>query len=153
MRTIVVSKSKKLKLTNVIIKQISDKDFEQMETIIMMFDNYVRNIGAKMVGPIVQYVSQTIDEDGNTKFDIKCMRQVDRYIEHIEEPFDMKSIIQVKKCLYARFTGRETDLKFAYDKLRVSAYEEELKLTGNNYTIFVDGDDDHVVVDIFMEIE
>lgn len=155
MREIVISKNKKLKLTNVIMKRIDDKDFEQMETIIMMFDNYVKNKGAIMIGPIIQYVGQTIDEAGNLEFEIKCLRQVDRYIEHIEEPFEMKSIIQVKKCLYVRFNGKENDLKFAYDKIRVSAYEEELSLSGNNYTIFVDRDDDNntVVVDIFMEIE
>ena len=39
----------------------------------------------------------------------------------------------------------------ASQKLNIFAFENELELNGNVYTIFVNQDDDDAVVDVFME--
>ena len=42
-------------------------------------------------------------------------------------------------------------LKLAYDKINVTAFEENIELSNENYTIFVDQHEDNIVADIFVE--
>jgi len=53
--------------------------------------------------------------------------------------------------LYTRFIGKETKLKYAYDKLGVYAYENDIELKGSTYTVFVDEDGENFIADVFME--
>ena len=41
--------------------------------------------------------------------------------------------------------------QLASSKLQILAFEKDLKLSGDTYTIFVNQDDDDAVVDVFME--
>ena len=59
--------------------------------------------------------------------------------------------LRVKNCLYAHYTGPMAYSQLASSKLQILAFEKDLKLTGDNYTIFVSQDDDDAVVDVFME--
>jgi effector-binding domain-containing protein len=64
----------------------------------------------------------------------------------------MESVIRESDCLYTRFTGEGEHLQFAYNKLQVVAYEEEIALRGDTYTIYVNEneEDGTVVTDVFM---
>ena len=55
--------------------------------------------------------------------------------------------------MYCRYTGPEEKLKFAYDKIQLTAFEENIPLKGDSYTIFVDKneEDETIVADVFME--
>jgi hypothetical protein len=53
--------------------------------------------------------------------------------------------------LYVRYEGEENKLKFAYDKIILSAFEEDIPLKGDSYTIFVNQQGDNFVADVFME--
>ena len=69
--------------------------------------------------------------------------------------YKMDSILRVKNCLYARYIGPEDKLKFAYDKLGVYAFENDIELEGCNYTIYVDRneEDETMVADVFMPVK
>ena len=41
--------------------------------------------------------------------------------------------------------------QLASSKLQIHAFENDIKMTGNSYTIYVNQDDDDAVVDVFME--
>ena len=41
--------------------------------------------------------------------------------------------------------------QLASAKLQLMAFENDIKLTGDNYTIYVNQDDDDAVIDVFME--
>ena len=41
--------------------------------------------------------------------------------------------------------------QLASSKLQILAFEKDLKLSGDTYTIFVNQDDDDAVIDVFME--
>jgi hypothetical protein len=43
-------------------------------------------------------------------------------------------------------------MQFAYSKLRLAGYEEEIPLTSETYTVFVDSNEDEgiIIADIFM---
>ena len=63
----------------------------------------------------------------------------------------MESLIRVRNCMYAHYVGPEEKLKLAYDKINVTAFEEDIELLNENYTIFVNQQDDELVADIFVE--
>ena len=53
--------------------------------------------------------------------------------------------------LYAHYTGPMSHNQLATAKLQIMAFENDIKLTGDNYTIYVNQDDDDAVIDVFME--
>jgi len=46
-------------------------------------------------------------------------------------------------------------MKFAYDKINLYAFENDIKLKGDSYTVFVDSqeENDTIIADVFMERE
>ena len=63
----------------------------------------------------------------------------------------MDAILRVKNCLYAHYTGPMENSQLASYKLQVHAFENDQKLTGTSYTIYVNQDSDDAVIDVFME--
>ena len=60
--------------------------------------------------------------------------------------------------LIARLKSTDLDMQkdnlqsqLASSKLQILAFENDIKMTGNSYTIYVNQDDDDAVVDVFME--
>ncbi|MHB8126892.1 MAG: hypothetical protein ACYDEJ_14900 [Desulfitobacteriaceae bacterium] len=143
--------NKTLKLTNVLVKELLPEDYEMFFKTVELMDNYLKSKGAQPLGPLIQYTSLLIDEAGQPNLIMKLMKQSSNYIYKIEAPYAMESIIRVPDCLYVRFTAEEEKLKYAYDKLNLISFEEDIPLVGNSYTIFVDKNDDMLVADIFME--
>jgi hypothetical protein len=48
--------------------------------------------------------------------------------------------------------GPAESLRFAYDKINLYAFENDIKLNGENYTIFVEqNEEDMIVADVFAE--
>ena len=92
-----------------------------------------------------------INDSGELEIHISMMRQVNTYLNNVEAPYKMKSVIKLSNCIYCRYIGEESKIKFGYDKIGVTAFEENIDLTGNYYTIFVDQQDDIITADIFME--
>lgn len=163
-KTIKIASNKSLRLDNVLIKDIinistvdletneEDEDFS-IELEVEKMNNEIRTKGANQIGPLIQYSGANGDEEA---FEIKVslMLQVDRYINDASAPYRMESVIEAKNCLYTRFTGAEEDIQFAYQKMEVTAYEEDIKLKGSSYTIFLESDDEeNITADIFMEKE
>ena len=60
------------------------------------------------------------------------MLQSDNFIHNVEEPYHMESILRVKNCLYARYTGPEDKVnvtngmtavaRISYDKVTYFDY-------------------------------
>lgn len=147
-----LSTNKILKLSNVIIIKIDKENFENIELTVDKIEQYIKIKGAKPVGPLIQYISTDITEDGMAESNLLMMRQCDRYINHVEQPYTIESIIRIKNCMYVRYVGPESGLKYAYDKIMLTSFEEDINLKGDSYTIFVDQQhDDNIIADVFME--
>ncbi len=69
----------------------------------------------------------------------------------MEPGYTQDAVLRVRGCLYAHYTGPMSQSGLASQKLNIFAFENELELNGNVYTIFVNQDDDDAVVDVFME--
>ncbi|MDR0501387.1 MAG: hypothetical protein LBG97_09155 [Coriobacteriales bacterium] len=150
-KTIEISNNKTLKLTNVLMRQLEESEFMDFGKTVIMMEEYIKAKGYQPIGPLIQHSSAEVDEEGKLKVRISLLRQSNNYINHVESPYMMESILRVRDCLYTRFTGEESHIKHAYDKLTVTAYEEDIALKGSSYTIFVNMENDQMVADIFME--
>jgi uncharacterized protein YecE (DUF72 family) len=155
-KKISIQHSKTLKLTNALLLSLSkEEDFEQLQnfqSLIDQMDLHIRQKGAQPIGPLIQKMSVDVNDSGEPQMTITFIRQADRFIHHVDPPYRMESIIRVSDCLYTRFIGEEEHMQFAYNKLNLTAYEEEIDLTGESYTVFVDSDEENgaITADIFM---
>ncbi|MDO5150539.1 MAG: hypothetical protein Q4D76_14305 [Oscillospiraceae bacterium] len=144
--------NKILKLTNALIQYVDIKcDNRNVEHSIIQMDNYLKSKGATPIGPLIQKTEYSVNEEGQLDIKVCFMRQANNFIHNVEAPYTMESVLRVRNCMYARYTGPEEKLKLAYDKINVTAFEEDIELSNSNYTIFVDKQDDNIVADIFVE--
>ena len=113
--------------------------------------NYLNIKGMKNIGPLIQYTKVNLNQNEGVNMEIKILLQSNNYIYNVESPYHMESVICVKNCIYVRYQGDENKLKFAYDKINLTAFEEDIPLKGDSYTIFVEQKDDQIIADVFME--
>ena len=151
MGKIELSTNKSLKLMNVLSVEIELNQDSDLETTVVKMDNYLKSKGAMPIGPLIQRTVYSINEDQQLEIHAYLMRQTNNFIHNIEAPYKMEPVIRVRNCMYAHYVGPEEKLKLAYDKINVTAFEEDIELSNENYTIFVDKQDDNIVADIFVE--
>jgi hypothetical protein len=123
---------------------ILNAQLEQMQS-------YIKIKGARQIGPLIQYVKTQVAETG-INVDTELMFQCNNLIHSVEEPYGTESLIRVPNCIYCRYMGPAESLRFAYDKINLYAFENDIKLNGENYTIFVEqNEEDMIVADVFAE--
>lgn len=146
-----IANNKTLKLTNVLIRKIEFGKEENIQVVVEQMINFLKARGAMPIGPLIQKTSYSIREDGELDIEICLMQQANTFIHKTEVPFEMEPVIRVQNCMYAHYVGPEDMLKFAYDKINIAAFEEEIRLEQSNYTIFVNQQDDIMTADVFVE--
>ncbi|MDR0853932.1 MAG: hypothetical protein LBN34_06145 [Clostridiales Family XIII bacterium] len=151
-----VHHSKTLKLENALLLELSkEEDFEQLtkfQILIERMDLHIKQKGAQPVGPLIQKTDVKVNDNGGPQMTITFIRQANAFIHHVDSPYMMESVLRVSDCLYTRFVGEEENMKFAYDKLHLVGYEEEIPLSNETYTVFVDSneEDGTMTADIFI---
>lgn len=147
------SESKALKLTNVLEYKIlnSDEDFD-LNVAIEQMRSYIKTKGAMQIGPLIQYTRTFLNENNALEMEVVMMLQCNNYIHAVEQPYSMESLIRVPDAMYCRYRGPEMTLKFAYDKIHLEAFEQEIKLSEHSYTIFVENNEEEgiMVADVFV---
>lgn len=150
--SIQLSMNKVLKLSNVLIAHIdiAEKDIN-LGKLTLQMENYIKSKGVTPIGPLIQKSSFYIGEEDQIDIHFYLLRQANNFIHNVEAPYKMESVVRVPNCMYARYIGPEENLKFAYDKINVTAFEEGIELSNENYTIFVDQEEGNIVADVFVE--
>lgn len=147
------SENKTLKLTNVLKCKIliGEEDFD-FNVAIEQMQTYIKTKGAIQIGPLIQYTKTFINEDNEVDMEIVLMLQCNNYIHKVEQPYSMEAVIRVPDALYCRYMGPETLMKFAYDKINLEAFENDIKLEDYNYTIFVNNnpEEDMIIAEVFF---
>ena len=146
-----IRENKTLKLTNVLIRELSENEIIDIDKINYMMDSYIKSKGNSTIGPMINYSNAKIDENGKAKINIKIMVQLKNPIYNVEAPYEIKKELRISNCLFARFNEKEENIQFAYQKLGVYAFENDIKLKGDSYTVFVKKEEENIVADIFME--
>ena len=149
MNEIKVAENKTLKLTNVLSRVVQPEELANLPVILTQMQNFMKSNGAQPIGPLVQGIKMGTGPDHAPE--LYMMQQATQMITQMEPGYHMDAVLRVKNCLYAHYTGPMAYSQLASSKLQILAFEKDLKLTGDNYTIFVSQDDDDAVVDVFME--
>ena len=149
MNEIKVAENKTLKLTNVLSREIRPEEMASLPVVLTQMHNFIKSNGAQPLGPLVQCIK--LPAGPNPQPEVYMMQQATQLITQTEPGYEVDAVLRVKNCLYAHYTGPMAYSQLASSKLQILAFEKDLKLTGDNYTIFVSQDDDDAVVDVFME--
>lgn len=145
--------SKTLKITNVLnYKLLFYNDTFNTNMDIKQMQSYITVKGATPIGPLIQYTRAFVNENNELDMEITLMLQCNNYIHNVEPPYSMESVIRVPNCMYCRYIGPEDKLKFAYDKIHLEAFENDIELEDCSYTIFVDRNEENetIVADVFI---
>ena len=149
MNEIKVAENKTLKLTNVLSRLVRPEELGNLPVILTQMQNFMKSNGAQPIGPLVQALK--IGPAPEHAPELYLMQQATQLIPQMDPGYHMDAILRVKNCLYAHYTGPMPESQLASYKLQVHAFENEQKLTGTSYTIYVNQDEDDAVVDVFME--
>ena len=152
MRKITFSLDKSMRLNNVIgfEAQVDNPKFD-MEMMLLKMQSYVKTRGTNQVGPLVQHMRLNATEQGTIRVQEEFLFQCSDFISNPEPPFYSKESIAVRNAMYSRFVGPQEKLKFAFDKIYLEAFEDDIELNGENYVVFVNNDDpDHRMIDVFV---
>lgn len=146
--------NKTLKLMNVLERKVAWGDNQEDGRIcFQQMNNYIRTKGKMPIGPLIQYVNAKVDENGVTNVDVVNMIQCNDFICNVTFPYVMKPVLRITNCMYCRYIGPEDKINFAYDKIQLEAFENDIPLKGDSYTIFVNKDEENEIItaDVFME--
>ena len=149
MKEIKVAENKTLKLTNVLSREIHPEEMASLPVVLTQMHNFIKSNGAQPLGPLVQCIK--LPSGPNPQPEVYMMQQATQLIPQMDPGYHMDAILRVKNCLYAHYTGPMSHNQLATAKLQIMAFENDIKLTGDNYTIYVNQDDDDAVIDVFME--
>ena len=142
-----------LKLNNVLSINVDKEELVHIDQIVDKMGNFITANGYQPIGPLIQYTTTKINDTGEVDVLFRFMRQSSGYIHKIEKPYEFKSQIKIANCMYCHYNGPENKLRFAYDKINLTAFESDISLNGDSYTIFVDNneDEDTIIADVFMQ--
>ncbi len=146
MNEIQVAQGKTLKLTNVLSRKLQPEELGNMQLVLTQMHNFIKSNNAQPIGPLVQAILMGGDD---TK--VLIMQQATNFIPNMDPGYHMDAVLRVKNCLYAHYVGPMSHFQLASNKLQIIAFEQDIKLSGNTYTIFVNQDEDEGIVDVFME--
>lgn len=145
--------SRTLKLTNVLKYKIliNEENFD-FNIAIEQMQSYIKTKGVGQVGPLIQYTRTFMNDANELDMEIIMMLQCNNYIHNVESPYSMESVIRVPDAMYCRYCGAEATLEYAYDKIQLQAFEDEIELANYNYTIFVSSNEEEetIVADVFI---
>ena len=152
MKEIEIQLGKKLRLHHVFMKDLNDAEITTLPKTVDMFTSHIKSMGLKTKGPLITKI-KNISEDGLLKSRVCLITQLEN-IPHnkVESPYSYKEEIFVDKSLYARYIGDQEHSTIAQYKIQVVAYENELKLKGEIYNVFVSNEEGIITLDVFAPI-
>lgn len=150
---IAVRENKTLKLTNVLCRKINIQEENSMESALHMFDSYIKANSLTSYGPLIVHSKIKTSLSGEIDIEIKLMFQIKEDTFKPNSGYELISIIRKSNCLFARFSGNPEDLQYANTKLNLIAYENDITLSQESFTIYLEQDALKVLADIFIPVE
>lgn len=150
MNKLLFHSDKVLRLNNVLQYRIQHNEDINVNVLIGQIETYIKTKGVSKIGPLIQYTKMCLNRKNELEVEAIIMIQCSDYIHSVENPYSMHSVIRVPNSMYCRYVGPENKLKFAYDKIYLEAFENDIELEDYNYTIFVDRLDENIVADVFI---
>ena len=80
----------------------------------VQIENYIKSKGATPIGPLIQKTEYSVNEEGQLDIKVYLMRQTNTFIHNEEAPYNIESVLRVRNCMYARYTGPEEKLFLSF---------------------------------------
>ena len=153
MSKITILENKKLRLINVLSKELRNIQIEEINNEIQSFINYLDISQIETKGPLItKNLGTQILNNGDISFDYDIMIQtIRKQTDHGLYKFHNQ--IVVGNCLYAHFEGRADELSFAQGKINIHIWENDYVDLGEEYTVHLHSDEEWMEVDIFKPVE
>lgn len=151
-----INHNKVLKLVNVLSRRIDGLEPKFQDKQILMLQNYIKSKQLESIGPLIYYSSNVkgVDTAGKPITTSKFMQQLSSSDVKVDFPYKFKPSMQIEKTLHLRFEDKVNKAQFASMKMLSYAYENEIELTGETYTVFLKQDEPgYMTADIFMPIK
>lgn len=144
--------NKKLVLKQVICKKIYGIKLENIDHEIDKFHQHLQLIKVQTFGPlIVKSCGTTIHDDGSITTDFELYVQAHN-AQQYSNLYDIQDTVSIPYCLYIHFEDSPEYLQFAYSKLELYIYENDIQTDGTVYTVYVNSSPEKMTVDIFRPI-
>lgn len=148
-----IREGKKLKLHNVLTKELTEKEVNEFSRTIQVFQEHLKARAIHPMGPLITYTTPYL-EDGLLRNKITLITQLSVSLHNEPKyPLSYYDELIVSNCLFARLIGPQIYSYLANYKLQVYAFENNFKLKGSTYTVYSGNNEDNVTVDVFAEIE
>ena len=144
-----------LRLYNVLSHEIRFDGQSMQNSMAHLIACWINNAGNEPVGPLISYSSKMtgLEDNGEPIVKTKVMMQLRDKLVSSEQPYDFTEEIVVEDCIFVRFQDKAENLPYAYSKISLLAYEKDIRLNGDSYTVFISGKDaGNIVADIFMPV-
>lgn len=153
-----VKKNKTLSLSNVLSYEVelgTENLINNISLVVNRMINYIKSHGTLNVGPVIQHNIYSKDQNSKSNVRIILMIQCKDYIANVEPPYKIHSKMKIKDCYMCHYRGNDNQLQYAYMKIQVEAFEDDIKLESCNYTIFLNNnkEDDTIYADVFIPVE
>lgn len=137
----------RLRLSNVLSRYGGKASENQYAKTLGMFDSYLRTKNLTRYGPVI--ICNT--PEGND-VGITIMVQIRESPASVDAPFEFAPEVVVENCIMVRYEGPENSTLMAQSKAAVYAFENDMKLSGRQYTVIKERSDGMVSMDLFMEV-
>lgn len=87
---IVIRENKTLKLNNVLIREINENEFMDINKVAYMMESYIKSKGNAIVGPMINYTSAILNENGQAKIILKLILQLKTPLHNVDAPYEFK---------------------------------------------------------------
>ncbi len=147
--------NKTLKLNNVLSRTIPTNELFNQSKYLNMMNNYIMSKNLQTLGPLILYSSglKGLDADNNPIIETRIMIQLKQSSVSLQNGYLFDKEIKVNNCNMVRFNDKQENLQYATQKLTLYAYENDITLTGESYTIFIKQEDDKLLADVFMPVD
>ncbi|MDR1794249.1 MAG: AraC family transcriptional regulator [Erysipelotrichaceae bacterium] len=153
MPRIETQENKTLVLKNCIIKELRDIHVDRLEMEINQFLNHLNSLHAQLFGPLItrNYGTHFFD-DGSVTESYDVIVQAHDYL-NFSRFYKVQEELRAEHCLFAHFDDNPGNMQYAYAKLDLIFYENDLISDGSQYSIFIQREDNRFVLDVFRPVK
>lgn len=148
-KEILIEENKILKLKNVLMREFK-LDEEPLDKKLYMFESYLKMHKIETFGPLI--IKTHIEGTDTPNLIISVLVQTKEENPTIIRPYSFTSEVKVGPCLFSRFIGEEENAGIAQSKLQVYAYEKNIVLGSESYSVYKTQTAEYSEIDTFVPI-
>lgn len=152
MEKIKIQEHKRLRLVNVLAKELRGISLENLNEEIQKFINFIEISNIQTKGPLItKTIGTKVSDTGDISLDYDLYIQTVRELAYQGYVFHKE--IVAENCLYAHFDGLQEEFNFVDAKMSLYIWENDLIATGEQYVVFIEDTGTMLIADVFKPLE